>query len=143
MDGAQLKHATAFISLIESWDCPPILSSGGRAMVVKSEGSIICIIREYFWERRMRKVGSNLRRYGSSCWSQSTLLQFSGPFLWAEVGEILNVVFKNNASRPYSIHAHGVLERQTGQPQVAHPGKSQCSPALILLKVRKSILAYS
>ncbi|KFP78052.1 Hephaestin, partial [Acanthisitta chloris] len=45
-----------------------------------------------------------------------------GPFLWAEVGEILNVVFKNNASRPYSVHAHGVLERQAGQPQPANPG---------------------
>uniref|UniRef100_A0A8D0KUN2 ferroxidase n=1 Tax=Strix occidentalis caurina TaxID=311401 RepID=A0A8D0KUN2_STROC len=30
-----------------------------------------------------------------------------GPFLWAEVGDILNIVFKNNASRPYSVHAHG------------------------------------
>ncbi|XP_069723793.1 hephaestin isoform X2 [Phaenicophaeus curvirostris] len=45
-----------------------------------------------------------------------------GPFLWAEVGDILNIVFKNNAARPYSIHAHGVLERETGQPQVANPG---------------------
>uniref|UniRef100_A0A8C3P1A9 ferroxidase n=1 Tax=Cyanoderma ruficeps TaxID=181631 RepID=A0A8C3P1A9_9PASS len=45
-----------------------------------------------------------------------------GPFLWAEVGDILNIVFKNNASRPYSIHAHGVLEQQTGHPQVANPG---------------------
>uniref|UniRef100_A0A8B9MUY4 ferroxidase n=1 Tax=Accipiter nisus TaxID=211598 RepID=A0A8B9MUY4_9AVES len=45
-----------------------------------------------------------------------------GPFLWAEVGDILNIVFKNNATRPYSIHAHGVLERETGQPQVANPG---------------------
>ncbi|XP_075369610.1 hephaestin isoform X4 [Mycteria americana] len=45
-----------------------------------------------------------------------------GPFLWAEVGDILNIVFKNNATRPYSIHAHGVLERDTGQPQVANPG---------------------
>ncbi|XP_074771625.1 hephaestin isoform X1 [Athene noctua] len=45
-----------------------------------------------------------------------------GPFLWAEVGDILNIVFKNNATRPYSVHAHGVLERGTGQPQVANPG---------------------
>ncbi|RMC20366.1 hypothetical protein DUI87_01215 [Hirundo rustica rustica] len=44
-----------------------------------------------------------------------------GPFLWAEVGDILNIVFKNNALRPYSIHAHGVLEQQTGHPQVANP----------------------
>ncbi|NWT61828.1 HEPH protein, partial [Erythrocercus mccallii] len=49
-------------------------------------------------------------------------LTSGGPFLWAEVGDILNIVFKNNASRPYSIHAHGVLEQQTGHPQVANPG---------------------
>uniref|UniRef100_A0A8C4V4Q9 Ceruloplasmin n=1 Tax=Falco tinnunculus TaxID=100819 RepID=A0A8C4V4Q9_FALTI len=45
-----------------------------------------------------------------------------GPFLWAEVGDILNIVFKNNATRPYSVHAHGVLEREAGQLQVANPG---------------------
>uniref|UniRef100_A0A8C7EGX0 Ceruloplasmin n=1 Tax=Nothoprocta perdicaria TaxID=30464 RepID=A0A8C7EGX0_NOTPE len=45
-----------------------------------------------------------------------------GPFMWAEVGDILNIVFKNNATRPYSIHAHGVLEKETGQPQAANPG---------------------
>ncbi|XP_062441075.1 hephaestin isoform X3 [Rhea pennata] len=45
-----------------------------------------------------------------------------GPFMWAEVGDILNIVFKNNATRPYSIHAHGVLERETRQPQTANPG---------------------
>uniref|UniRef100_A0A803SNH6 ferroxidase n=1 Tax=Anolis carolinensis TaxID=28377 RepID=A0A803SNH6_ANOCA len=35
-----------------------------------------------------------------------------GPFLWAEVGDVLNIVFRNNATRPYSIHAHGVLEKK-------------------------------
>jgi len=66
-----------------------------------------------------------------------------GPFLWAEVGDILNIVFKNNAARPYSIHAHGVLERQTGQPQVANPGKSLQSPDVFLYGLMKLILAYS
>src|SRR5437763_2671950 len=31
-----------------------------------------------------------------------------GPLLRAEVGDTIKVVFKNNASRPYSIHPHGV-----------------------------------
>ena len=32
-----------------------------------------------------------------------------GPVLPAEVGDTIKVVFKNNASRPYSIHPHGVF----------------------------------
>ncbi|PYV48720.1 MAG: hypothetical protein DMG94_02750 [Acidobacteria bacterium] len=32
-----------------------------------------------------------------------------GPVLRAEVGDTIKVVFKNNASRPYSIHPHGVF----------------------------------
>ncbi|GFR24902.1 hephaestin-like protein [Trichonephila clavata] len=36
-------------------------------------------------------------------------LEIMGPFIRAEVGELLRVVFKNMASRPYNIHPHGVL----------------------------------
>uniref|UniRef100_A0A8C4Y3Q2 Ceruloplasmin n=1 Tax=Gopherus evgoodei TaxID=1825980 RepID=A0A8C4Y3Q2_9SAUR len=45
-----------------------------------------------------------------------------GPFIWAEVGDVLNIVFKNNATQAYSIHAHGVLERNDGQVEAAKPG---------------------
>ncbi|XP_077002091.1 hephaestin isoform X4 [Tamandua tetradactyla] len=46
-----------------------------------------------------------------------------GPLLRGEVGDILTVVFKNNASRPYSVHAHGVLESETTRPLAAEPGE--------------------
>nr|KAF6320533.1 hephaestin [Pipistrellus kuhlii] len=46
-----------------------------------------------------------------------------GPLLRGEIGDILTVVFKNNASRPYSIHAHGVLESSTDWPLAAEPGE--------------------
>nr|XP_020639957.1 hephaestin [Pogona vitticeps] len=46
-----------------------------------------------------------------------------GPFIWAEVGDILNVVFKNNATRSYSIHAHGVVEKSNGDPKAAQAGE--------------------
>ncbi|XP_060105083.1 hephaestin [Heteronotia binoei] len=46
-----------------------------------------------------------------------------GPFIWAEVGEVLNLVFKNNATRPYSIHAHGIVEKSKTEPEVAKPGE--------------------
>lgn len=32
-----------------------------------------------------------------------------GPVLHAEVGDVIRVVFRNNASRPYSMHPHGVF----------------------------------
>lgn len=51
------------------------------------------------------------------------LLHLLGPLIRGEVGDILTVVFKNNASRPYSVHAHGVLESSTGWPLAAEPGK--------------------
>ncbi|XP_047699911.1 hephaestin isoform X6 [Prionailurus viverrinus] len=44
-----------------------------------------------------------------------------GPLLRGEVGDIVTVVFKNNASRPYSVHAHGVVESSTGWPLAADP----------------------
>uniref|UniRef100_A0A5F9CWS6 Ceruloplasmin n=1 Tax=Oryctolagus cuniculus TaxID=9986 RepID=A0A5F9CWS6_RABIT len=46
-----------------------------------------------------------------------------GPLIRGEVGDVLTVVFKNNASRPYSVHAHGVLESSSGWPQAAEPGE--------------------
>uniref|UniRef100_A0A8D0HKS2 Hephaestin n=1 Tax=Sphenodon punctatus TaxID=8508 RepID=A0A8D0HKS2_SPHPU len=46
-----------------------------------------------------------------------------GPFIWAEVGDVLNIVFKNSATRPYSIHAHGVLEKNKGKTEATKPGE--------------------
>lgn len=39
-------------------------------------------------------------------WEHKGLL---GPILRAEVGDTIKVVFRNNATRPYSMHPHGVL----------------------------------
>ena len=39
-------------------------------------------------------------------WQHTGLL---GPILRAEVGDTIKVVFKNNATRPYSMHPHGVF----------------------------------
>uniref|UniRef100_A0A4W6F5T2 ferroxidase n=1 Tax=Lates calcarifer TaxID=8187 RepID=A0A4W6F5T2_LATCA len=46
-----------------------------------------------------------------------------GPMIHADVGDKVKVVFKNMASRPYSIHAHGV---KTETPDVYHtkPGET-------------------
>ena len=38
-----------------------------------------------------------------------------GPVLRAEVGDTIKVVFKNNASRPYSMHPHGVFYEKSSE----------------------------
>src|SRR5690349_16352744 len=38
-----------------------------------------------------------------------------GPLIRAEVGDTIKVVFKNNASRPYSIHPHGVFYEKASE----------------------------
>lgn len=38
-----------------------------------------------------------------------THLGFMGPLIRAEVGDTIRVVFKNNGSRPYTVHPHGVI----------------------------------
>ncbi|XP_061642909.1 coagulation factor VIII isoform X1 [Phyllopteryx taeniolatus] len=41
-------------------------------------------------------------------------LGIMGPFIKAEVNELLTVIFKNKASRPYSFHLQGVYDRTQG-----------------------------
>ncbi|XP_006149780.1 ceruloplasmin [Tupaia chinensis] len=55
------------------------------------------------------------RQYDDSTFTNQTKrnesdkhLDILGPLIFANPGQILKIVFKNNASRPYSIHAHGV-----------------------------------
>ncbi|KAL8191120.1 UNVERIFIED_CONTAM: hephaestin-like 1, partial [Gekko kuhli] len=51
-------------------------------------------------------------------------LQILGPFIHAEVGDSILIVFKNKASRPYLVAAHGVEEEDGGkEPRVTKPGK--------------------
>ncbi|XP_051962699.1 hephaestin-like protein 1a isoform X2 [Xyrauchen texanus] len=70
------------------------------------------VFREYtdgtFTEKKPRRV-------------EEEHLGIMGPILRAEVGEKIQVVFKNNASRPYSVHAHGVKTNEANQIHV-QPG---------------------
>ena len=43
-------------------------------------------------------------------WQHAGIL---GPILRAEVGDTIRILFKNNASRPYSMHPHGVFYEKT------------------------------
>lgn len=45
-----------------------------------------------------------------------------GPTIHAEVGDVVKVVFKNNATRPYSIHPHGVLYAKDSEGMAYNDG---------------------
>lgn len=47
-----------------------------------------------------------------------------GPVLYGEVGDTLKIVFKNNASHPYSMHAHGVLYQKNSEGSGYNDGTS-------------------
>ncbi|MFQ5927899.1 MAG: multicopper oxidase domain-containing protein, partial [Terriglobia bacterium] len=47
-----------------------------------------------------------------------------GPLLRAEVGNTIQVVFKNNASRPYSMHPHGVFYTKSSEGVPYNDGTS-------------------
>lgn len=50
-----------------------------------------------------------------------------GPIIHAEVGDTIKVVFKNNASRPYSIHPHGVFYAKDSEGMVYNDGRSSAA----------------
>uniref|UniRef100_A0A671RSY3 Coagulation factor VIII-like n=1 Tax=Sinocyclocheilus anshuiensis TaxID=1608454 RepID=A0A671RSY3_9TELE len=51
-------------------------------------------------------------------------LGIMGPVLKAEINDVLTVVFKNLASRPYSFHLHGVYDKTQGSDPVP-PGEER------------------
>ena len=47
-----------------------------------------------------------------------------GPVIHAEVGDVIKVIFRNNAFRPYSIHPHGVLYLKHSEGMAYNDGSS-------------------
>ena len=54
-------------------------------------------------------------------WQSSGIL---GPILRAEVGDTIRVVFKNNATHPYSMHPHGVFYKKDSEGALYEDGTS-------------------
>ncbi len=52
-----------------------------------------------------------------------------GPVLRAEVGDTIRVVFKNNATQPYSMHPHGVFYNKDSEGSVYDDGSSTADKA--------------
>ena len=55
---------------------------------------------------------------------QSRYLGILGPIIHAEVGDKIRVVFRNMASRPYSIHPHGVFYTKANEGAPSNDGTS-------------------
>lgn len=53
--------------------------------------------------------------------AQPAWLGFLGPVLQAEVGDVILIHLKNFATRPYTIHPHGVFYEKDSEGKSAHP----------------------
>lgn len=56
-------------------------------------------------------------------------LGFLGPLIRAEVGDTIQVIFRNNAKRPYSVHPHGVFYNKDSEGAPYEDGTSGADKA--------------
>ena len=118
------KIHTYYVAADEvEWDYAP---SGLDQMTGKAFGGIA----KSFTERGAHRIGTVYRKAIYREYTDATFTKLKprppewehlgmlGPVLRAEVGDTIKVVFKNNASRPYSMHPHGVfyLKASEGAP---------------------------
>ena len=109
------KTRTYYIAADEvDWDYAP----GGvnKMMGMKFEG-----YSTVFTERGPHRIGTVYRKAIYREYTDETFTHLKtrlpewehagilGPILRAEVGDTIRILFKNNASRPYSMHPHGVF----------------------------------
>jgi manganese oxidase len=124
------KVRTYYIAADEvEWDYAP----GGvnKMMGMKFDG-----YSKVFVERGPHRIGSIYRKalyreYTDETfarlkprpaeWESSGIL---GPILRAEVGDTIRVVFKNNATHPYSMHPHGVFYKKDSEGALYEDGTS-------------------
>ena len=102
------------------WDYAP----GGvnKMMGMKFEG-----YSTVFTERGPSRIGSVYRKALYREYTDDTFTRLKprlpewehtgilGPILRAEVGDTIRILFKNNATRPYSMHPHGVFYRKDSE----------------------------
>lgn len=113
MPGGKIR--TYYIAADEvDWDYAP----GGvnKMMGMKFEG-----YSKVFVEKGPHRIGTVYRKAIYREYTDATFSQLKprpaewatagilGPIIRAEVGDTIKVIFKNNATRPYSMHPHGVF----------------------------------
>jgi hephaestin len=111
------------------WDYAP----GGvnKMMGMKFDG-----YSKVFTERGPHRIGSIYRKALYREYTDDTFTQLKprppewdhtgilGPILRAEVGDTIRVVFKNNATHPYSMHPHGVFYKKDSEGALYEDGTS-------------------
>lgn len=68
----------------------------------------------------------NERKPRPAAWQHLGIL---GPIIHAQVGDKIRVVFRNMASRPYSIHPHGVFYTKANEGALTNDGTSEAERA--------------
>jgi manganese oxidase len=68
----------------------------------------------------------NERKPRPAAWQHLGIL---GPIIHAQVGDKIRVVFRNKASRPYSIHPHGVFYTKANEGALTNDGTSEAERA--------------
>lgn len=90
-----------------------------------------CRLATLFLERGPNRIGSLYkkavyRHYTDNTYSteipKPAWLGFLGPVLRAEVGDVLLIHLKNFASRPYSLHPHGVFYNKDSEGNCLEAG---------------------
>ena len=129
-DAAAPKVHTYYVAADEvEWNYVP--SGINKMMGMKFEG-----YSKVFTERGPHRIGTVYRKAIYREYTDATFsklkprspewahLGLLGPVLRAEVGDTLRVVFKNNATHPYSMHPHGVFYEKDSEGSAYDDGSS-------------------
>lgn len=129
-ESSNARTHTYYIAADEvEWDYAPTGINGmtgkpfeGRANVYVKRGPdrIGSVYRKALYRQYTDETFSTLRPRPPK-WEHLGLL---GPVLRAEVGDTIQVVFKNNASIPYSMHPHGVFYTKSSEGVPYNDGTS-------------------
>jgi len=80
-----------------------------------------------YWKAVYREYTDATFRHLKPRQANQQYLGILGPIIHAEVGDTLKVVFRNKASRPYSIHPHGVFYLKSSEGSAYNDGTSGAS----------------
>nr|XP_025736533.1 ceruloplasmin isoform X2 [Callorhinus ursinus] len=126
-----LAERTYYIAAVEmEWDYSPSREWERELHLLQEQN-----VSNAFLDKEEFYIGSKYKKVAYRQYTDSTFrvpverkaeeehLGILGPQLHADVGDIVKIIFKNMATRPYSIHAHGVkTESSTVTPTL--PGES-------------------
>ena len=132
---AQAADRTHYIAAEEvDWDYAPL----GRDEMM---GHAFSEDQSVFVESGPETIGRHYRKAVYRAYTDETFttrverpaewahLGVLGPVLHAEVGDTIRVVFRNNASRPYTMHPHGVFYDKASEGTAYNDGTSGADKA--------------